>query len=81
MLNKVMRNIVGEKPWYESWTVVGLVVWQLAGSISSTLCSPDLGVQIIPESWCATIEAVLAGVGQILTVLGIRRAQQRAISK
>ena len=54
--------VLGDKPWWKSWTVLGSIIFSAAvGAAESGL---------LPPEWAHAIQAV----GGLLAVFGIRRA-------
>jgi len=60
------------KPWYQSFTAWGLVF--LVGVIKAIeqACAPDVGL-LSPEL-CATLVGWSHGIGELLVVIGLRKA-------
>lgn len=59
------------KDWFDSWTVNGIIlILAGAGGAADAIC----GDQLLPGDICSQIDHWLTVAGQILTVLGIRRA-------
>lgn len=65
------ENPIFEKPWYQSLTAKGLVVWFGVTAAIEQACAP--GVAIISPELCQTLAGWTTAVGQILTVLGVYR--------
>lgn len=65
----MLENMLG-KPWFKSLTVWGLILWVGASASLNEACSGGL----LASGTCDTLTHITAGVGQVLTFLGIRRA-------
>lgn len=70
-LRKYIQRALGGKDWWQSWTAVGLILFETSQTFADTACEQGL------FSWdqCETIETVLYKLGVALIALGIRRAK------
>jgi hypothetical protein len=66
---RYINNILGGKDWFQSLTVLGLIVWIGAESAVRGVCSAE----VVPVEWCTPMLKYVMGFGQILTILGVRR--------
>jgi hypothetical protein len=62
--------LLGGKAWYKSMTVMGLVLWQGVSAALTGACDQGL----MEVATCDSITAWTSSAGQILAVLGVRRA-------
>lgn len=70
----LFRNLFGNKPWYQSLTAWGLVVWVGLTAVVGAVCNGGL----ISVDLCASVQSWTTGLGSVLTVLGIRKAATSA---
>ena len=61
---------IGKNP-FTSWTMWGLAIWKASSVIAETVCGVD---SVLPAEWCLYAKAGIEGFGQVLTVVGVRRA-------
>jgi hypothetical protein len=57
------------KDWYKSVTVWGLVLWTTGSSLAVAVCETGA----LSWDFCGDLQTNLESIGQVLTVLGIRR--------
>lgn len=72
MIGALLRQIVGEKPWFKSMTLIGVVLLAATqagaeAAVEIGVLSPVIGMQI--QDWGTKISAVLV-------TLGLRKAAQ-----
>jgi len=60
---------LGKSP-LRSMTVWGLALYQASNALAGVLCGEN---QLLPPDYCWYANAGIAGLGEILVVLGIRR--------
>lgn len=63
-------NFLGDKGLFQSMTVWGLLVWQIAPPIIETLSTLGL----VDAAVVATLTGLVSKLGALLTGLGVRRA-------
>ena len=71
-----LSTFFGGKPWWQSWTARGLILWQGAGVVLEWACGPQ--VSLITAETCAMLTGGAETLGQILVVLGIRKGATAA---
>jgi hypothetical protein len=69
MMN-LFSNLFGDKPWTQSLTAWGLVIYVAGEAAVGEIC----GGELISAEVCSLLENWAATVGVVLTALGIRRA-------
>ena len=67
-----LNAIFGGKSWYKSLTAWGLVILGGISPLVGGACAPD--VSLLSFETCEYLTTALNWAGQILTVLGIRKA-------
>lgn len=66
-----LKALFGNKPWYQSVTGWGLVLWLGFSAALAQACGAD---GVLSVETCGAITAWTTPIGQGLTVLGIRKA-------
>ncbi len=73
ILEKLTKLVGINKNPFTSLTMWGLALYQLAGQIAPVICSPTFPFGL-PEAWCAGLATGITIAGEILIILGLRRA-------
>lgn len=68
-----IQKVLGGKDWFQSLTVLGLLIFVGAEAVVNEVCARDLASAAL----CAQAVSFLKTMGGILTVLGVRRAALR----
>lgn len=66
-------SLLGDKKWFQSMTVWGLIVFALGETFIEQACGPE-GAGIFSANACAIMSGISDKVAVVLTVLGLRRA-------
>ena len=73
ILEKITNAVgIGKNP-FASLTMWGLFLYQAASHLAPLLCGETFPLQL-PAAWCACAETAITILGEILVILGIRRA-------
>jgi hypothetical protein len=67
---EMLKNLFGEKAWYQSVTAWGLVVYAAATAGATAACESGL----LSFQTCDSVETLGATLGSVLVVLGLRKA-------
>ena len=67
---EMLKNLFGDKPWYQSITAWGLVLYAMGTAGASAACESG----ILSFQTCDTFETFAATAGSALVVLGLRKA-------
>jgi hypothetical protein len=67
---EMLQKLFGDKPWYQSITAWGLVIYTIAMAGGNAACEAGL----LSFSACDTVESIGGTIGIVITALGIRKA-------
>ena len=65
-----INRFFGGKPWYQSVTAWGLVIFSLGSSVVSQVCDAGL----MDYETCVAWKGYVTTIGAVITGLGLRRA-------
>jgi hypothetical protein len=72
-LRPTIQWFMGGKDWFNSLTAWGLVCWLTAGAGIDAVCTAEL----VSVDTCKQLNTILTKAGDVLVVLGVRRAALR----